>query len=38
LDREWDSEAIVRYSSRFTWEHITREILAVYTQVLTKRE
>jgi glycosyltransferase involved in cell wall biosynthesis len=38
LDREWDPEAIVRYSSRFTWEHITREILAVYTQVLTKRE
>ena len=37
LHREWDYEAIVRYSSRFTWENITREILGIYTQVLKKR-
>ncbi len=35
LDREWDHEAILRYSSRFTWENITREILGVYAQVLS---
>ena len=34
LNRAWDHEAIVRYSSRFTWETITREIMGVYAQVL----
>ena len=36
LHREWDHEAIVHYSFRFTWENITREILGIYTQVLKK--
>jgi glycosyltransferase involved in cell wall biosynthesis len=36
LNRAWDHEAIVRYSSRFTWETITREIMGVYAQVLRK--
>lgn len=35
LDREWDHEAILQYSSRFTWEHIAREIKGIYDQVLS---
>jgi len=35
LERQWDHEAIVRYSSQFTWEHIAREILGIYAQVLS---
>ena len=36
LNREWDHEAIIRYSSQFTWETIAREILGVYAKVLRK--
>jgi glycosyltransferase involved in cell wall biosynthesis len=35
LDREWDNEAILRYSSQFTWEHIAQEIKGIYDQVLS---
>ena len=35
LDREWDHEAILRYSSQFTWEHIAREIKGIYNLVLS---
>jgi len=34
LDREWDREAILSCSKRYTWEHITKEIVGVYGQVL----
>lgn len=34
LDREWDREAILSCSERYTWEHITKEIVGVYGQVL----
>ncbi len=36
LDREWDQEAIARYSERYTWENIAEEILGVYRQVVTE--
>ncbi|WP_292366244.1 glycosyltransferase, partial [Methanoculleus sp. UBA208] len=34
LDREWDREAILACSERYTWENITEEILRVYAQIL----
>jgi glycosyltransferase involved in cell wall biosynthesis len=34
LDREWDSEAILAYAERFTWENIAKEIAGVYIQIL----
>lgn len=34
LDREWDSEAIIRYAERYTWDTIVKEIIDVYRQVL----
>jgi glycosyltransferase involved in cell wall biosynthesis len=34
LDREWDREAILTYAERFTWEHVTREIVDVYLQTI----
>lgn len=34
LDREWDSEAILAYSERYTWKTIAKEIVGVYGQVL----
>jgi glycosyltransferase involved in cell wall biosynthesis len=33
LDREWDREAILKYAERFTWENITKEIIAIYLKV-----
>lgn len=30
LEREWDQEAILRYSERYTWENIAKDTLAVY--------
>jgi glycosyltransferase involved in cell wall biosynthesis len=32
LGKEWDSNKILTYSRRFTWENITEDILAVYTK------
>lgn len=37
LDRKWDREAILACSEQYTWEHITREIVDVYGQVLAVR-
>jgi len=34
LDREWDREAILACSERYTWENITKEIMDVYAEVL----
>jgi glycosyltransferase involved in cell wall biosynthesis len=34
LDREWDSEAILAYAERYTWENIAKEIMGVYKEVL----
>lgn len=34
LDREWNREAILACSERYTWENITKEIVSVYDQVL----
>ena len=34
LDREWDREEILTYAERFTWEHVTREIVDVYLQTI----
>jgi teichuronic acid biosynthesis glycosyltransferase TuaC len=30
LDREWDSEAILEYAQRYTWENVVEEIVGVY--------
>jgi len=34
LDREWDQEKILAHAEQYTWEHIVRDILGVYEQVL----
>ena len=34
LDREWDREAILRYSERFAWNEISEEIINVYNSVV----
>jgi glycosyltransferase involved in cell wall biosynthesis len=34
LDREWDSEAILAYAERYTWEDIAKEITNIYLGVL----
>jgi len=34
LDREWDSEAILAYAERYTWEKIAKEITTIYLGVL----
>ena len=31
LGKEWDSNKILTYSRRFTWENIAEEIIKVYT-------
>jgi glycosyltransferase involved in cell wall biosynthesis len=30
LDREWDSEAILAYAERFTWENVVKEVTKIY--------
>ena len=34
LDREWDREAILAYTERYTWENIAKGIMGVYKEVL----
>jgi len=34
LDRKWDAERIGTYAEAFTWESVTREIEALYAEVL----
>jgi len=34
LDKDWDSEKILVYAKRFTWENIAKEIIALYEEVL----
>ena len=33
LDRKWDQAQILKYSERYTWENIAKEIMSVYRQV-----
>jgi glycosyltransferase involved in cell wall biosynthesis len=33
LDREWNREAILRYSEQFTWENISKKISAIYQEI-----
>jgi glycosyltransferase involved in cell wall biosynthesis len=33
-DKDWDSEKILVYAKRFTWENIAKEIIALYEEVL----
>ncbi len=34
LDKDWDSEKILVYAKRFTWENIAKEIIALYEEAL----
>jgi len=34
LEKEWDSQKIVEYSKRFSWDKISKEIMDVYSEVL----
>ncbi|MBP2133105.1 glycosyltransferase involved in cell wall biosynthesis [Methanomicrobium sp. W14] len=34
LEKEWDSEQILKYAESFTWENISKDIFNVYKQVL----
>lgn len=34
LDKEWDTEKIVRYAEQFTWENIAKEVLKVYESTI----
>lgn len=36
LDKEWDHENIVKYSERFTWNNIVKELLEVYQRFIAK--
>lgn len=33
LDREWDGENIIKYSSQFSWERIAERIILIYEQL-----
>ncbi|NPE27570.1 glycosyltransferase [Methanococcoides sp. SA1] len=33
LDKEWDGEKIMEYSSKFTWEEISKQVVEVYSEI-----
>lgn len=37
LDKDWDSEKILRYAERFRWEDIAKETLKVYESLLLQK-
>lgn len=36
LEKEWDQEALLRHTARYTWENIGQQIALVYASVLAK--
>lgn len=36
LDKKWDREKIRRYAEQFTWDNVTKQVMAVYESVLNK--